>query len=75
MAGNRFSVTLRDLGPDEAARLRDRLAEVVRWGLPNYFDMRDLKARVLKKAYLSKGSRAVGQNGAQPPCPGCFSFR
>ena len=38
VAGNRFSVTLRDLSPDEADRVMTRLADVGHWGLPNYFD-------------------------------------
>ena len=37
VAGNRFSVTLRDLSPDEADRVMTRLADVGHWGLPNLF--------------------------------------
>jgi tRNA pseudouridine13 synthase len=35
---NRFAVTVRDLGPDDLARLAGSLAEVRRLGLVNYFD-------------------------------------
>ncbi len=35
---NRFAVTVRDLGPDDLARLRTSLAEVHRLGVVNYFD-------------------------------------
>jgi tRNA pseudouridine13 synthase len=35
---NRFAVTVRDLGPDDLARLLTSLAEVRRLGMVNYFD-------------------------------------
>jgi tRNA pseudouridine13 synthase len=35
---NRFAVTVRDLGPDDLARLLTSLAEVRRLGVVNYFD-------------------------------------
>jgi len=35
---NRFAVTVRDLGPDDLARLSASLAEVRRLGVVNYFD-------------------------------------
>jgi tRNA pseudouridine13 synthase len=35
---NRFAVTVRDLGPEDLARLRGSLAEVRRLGVVNYFD-------------------------------------
>jgi len=35
---NRFAVTVRDLGPDDLARLTASLAEVRRLGVVNYFD-------------------------------------
>ncbi|HID86524.1 MAG TPA: tRNA pseudouridine(13) synthase TruD [Anaerolineae bacterium] len=38
LAGNRFTIVLRDLAPQEIPRLRDRLAQVERYGVPNYFD-------------------------------------
>lgn len=46
VSGNRFSATLRDLGPDEAARVTARLAEMARWGLPNYFDEQRFGSRL-----------------------------
>jgi tRNA pseudouridine13 synthase len=38
VVANRFTAVLRDLSADEAARVQDRLAQVARSGLPNYFD-------------------------------------
>jgi len=38
VAGNRFSVVLRDLSRGEVAQVTARLADMARWGLPNYFD-------------------------------------
>ncbi len=38
LAGNRFTLTVRDLSNDEAARLQAGLVAVSTQGLPNYFD-------------------------------------
>ncbi len=38
ITGNRFRITLRDLGRDEIERARRAVAQVGRDGLPNYFD-------------------------------------
>lgn len=38
LTGNRFTITLRDLSPDEVSVVRKRLSEIERYGLPNYFD-------------------------------------
>jgi tRNA pseudouridine13 synthase len=38
LTGNRFTITLRDLSPDEAGAVGGRLSQVARFGLPNYFD-------------------------------------
>ena len=46
LSGNRFSVTLRDLGREEAARATVRLAEIARRGLPNYFDEQRFGSRL-----------------------------
>jgi tRNA pseudouridine13 synthase len=37
-SGNDFEIVVRDLGADEASLLRTRVGEVVRGGVPNYFD-------------------------------------
>jgi len=37
-SGNAFEIVVRDLAPDEAARAHDRVGELVRGGVPNYFD-------------------------------------
>lgn len=39
LAGNRFLITIRDLDPEDAAKLEARLAAVAAEGLPNYFDV------------------------------------
>src|SRR5262249_1033824 len=36
--GNRFQITLRDLGPTESAAAEQALEEIRRDGVPNYFD-------------------------------------
>jgi tRNA pseudouridine13 synthase len=46
VAGNRFSITLRDLGPDEAACVKDRLDKITRRGWPNYFDEQRFGSRL-----------------------------
>lgn len=51
VTGNRFTVTLRDLSQDEATRLTARLAEIARWGLPNYFDEQRFGSRLADGEY------------------------
>jgi tRNA pseudouridine13 synthase len=46
VAGNRFTVTLRDLGEGEVTHTTARLAEIARWGLPNYFDEQRFGSRL-----------------------------
>lgn len=36
--GNRFTVTLRDMTPDQVRAVQQRLEQVRRYGVPNYFD-------------------------------------
>ncbi len=38
VSGNRFTLVLRDLSDQEVAHIQERLLEVSRFGLPNYFD-------------------------------------
>jgi tRNA pseudouridine13 synthase len=38
IVANRFTIVLRDLADEEAARMRERSAQIARSGLPNYFD-------------------------------------
>jgi len=38
IAGNRFQLRIRDLSAEGVARAENALAEVARWGVPNYFD-------------------------------------
>jgi tRNA pseudouridine13 synthase len=38
IVANRFTLVLRDLSEGEAARIQERLIQISRFGLPNYFD-------------------------------------
>ena len=38
VVANRFTIVLRDLTAQEAVHIRERLTQVARFGLPNYFD-------------------------------------
>ncbi|MGD9101853.1 MAG: tRNA pseudouridine(13) synthase TruD [Anaerolineae bacterium] len=38
LSGNRFTITLRDMSPSQVRAVRERLQQVTRCGLPNYFD-------------------------------------
>lgn len=38
IVANRFTIVLRDMLAEEAAHIQERLAQVARFGLPNYFD-------------------------------------
>jgi len=51
---NRFAVTVRDLGPDDLARLRTSLAEVRRLGVVNYFDSQRFGSLKHGQGYIVK---------------------
>jgi tRNA pseudouridine13 synthase len=38
LKGNRFELVVRDLSPSETGDAGNRVKEIARWGLPNYFD-------------------------------------
>ncbi len=38
LRGNRFTITLRDMSPVQVRAVQERLGQVQRYGLPNYFD-------------------------------------
>lgn len=38
LSGNRFIITLRDMSPAQVSAVQERLSQVARYGLPNYFD-------------------------------------
>jgi tRNA pseudouridine13 synthase len=38
LTGNRFDLVVRDLSPSETSSTGNRVREIARWGLPNYFD-------------------------------------
>lgn len=54
VTGNRFTVMLRDLARNEAARAVSRLAEMGRWGLPNYYDEQRFGSRLADGEYPGK---------------------
>lgn len=64
VSGNRFSVTLRDLGEDEVAQVAARLAEVSRWGLPNYFDDQRFGSRLADGTFPGRAILARDEAGA-----------
>lgn len=48
LTGNRFTVTVRDLSPEEAALLGRRLDEAAEEGVPNYFDRQRFGSRTTR---------------------------
>jgi tRNA pseudouridine13 synthase len=54
VVANRFTVVLRDLSTGEATRVQERLAQVARSGLPNYFDQQRFGS-------LASGEEPIGK--------------
>jgi tRNA pseudouridine13 synthase len=54
VVANRFTAVLRDLSTGEAARVQERLAQVARSGLPNYFDQQRFGS-------LASGEEPIGK--------------
>jgi tRNA pseudouridine13 synthase len=54
VVANRFTAVLRDLSTAEAARVQERLAQVARFGLPNYFDQQRFGS-------LASGEEPIGK--------------
>jgi len=54
ITANRFEVTVRDLGPEDAARLPESVGEVERVGVVNYFDSQ-------RFGFLKHGQGFIGQ--------------
>jgi len=52
--GNHFTVTLRDLAPQEAAHIENRLAQVGCFGVPNYFDEQRFGSRTASGDFLGE---------------------
>jgi len=51
---NRFTLVLRDLADDEAARIHERAPQVGRRGLPNYFDEQRFGSLIPGEAHIAK---------------------
>ena len=54
LEGNRFTVTLRDLAPQEAVHIKERLAQVGRFGVPNYFDEQRFGSRTASGDFIGE---------------------
>lgn len=51
---NRFTLVLRDLAEEEAARIQERAAQVAQFGLPNYFDEQRFGSLVPGEDHIAK---------------------
>jgi len=65
IVANRFTIALRDLSAGEAARIPERLAQVVRFGLPNYFDQQRFGS-------LAPGEEHIGKRILQRDAEGAL---
>jgi tRNA pseudouridine13 synthase len=52
--GNRFAVTIRDILPGEAERIRSNAEIVSRWGVPNYYDEQRFGSARHGKGFMGK---------------------
>ncbi|MFZ5916396.1 MAG: tRNA pseudouridine(13) synthase TruD [Chloroflexota bacterium] len=64
LAGNRFTVVLRDLGADEAAGVIGRWEQITRWGLPNYFDEQRFGSRLTNGEFPARAILRRDQESA-----------
>ncbi|MBI5879475.1 MAG: tRNA pseudouridine(13) synthase TruD [Chloroflexi bacterium] len=54
LAGNTFTLVVRDLGLEEAQRLAPRLAQLTEFGLPNYFDEQRFGSYTGESGFIGK---------------------
>jgi tRNA pseudouridine13 synthase len=54
LEGNRFTVVLRDLAPQEILYIEGRLAQIERFGFPNYFDEQRFGSRTSDGDFIGK---------------------
>jgi tRNA pseudouridine13 synthase len=54
IVANSFTVVLRDLSDEESSRVQERLAQVARFGLPNYFDQQRFGSLVPGEDHIGK---------------------
>lgn len=64
LQGNAFTLVLRDLPADEAARIAARLAEIGRCGVPNYFDTQRFGSLGAEGGYIGKAILRRDAEGA-----------
>jgi tRNA pseudouridine13 synthase len=69
IVANRFTVVLRDLSAGEAAHIQERLAQVDRFGLPNYFDQQRFGSLSLSSAH---GEDHIGKRILQRDAEGAL---
>jgi len=69
IAANRFAIVLRDLLPGEATHIRERLAQVTRFGLPNYFDQQRFGSLPIS---LAHGEQHIGKRILQRDAEGAL---
>jgi tRNA pseudouridine13 synthase len=69
IVANRFTVVLRDLSAGEAVRIQERLAQVARFGLPNYFDQQRFGSLSLSSAH---GEDHIGKRILQRDAEGAL---
>ena len=65
VVANRFTVVLRDLATEESAHIGERLAQVTRFGVPNYFDQQRFGS-------LSPGEEPIGKRILQRDAEGAL---
>lgn len=75
LAGNRFLVTLHSLSPPQAEALAERLSELGKEGLPNYFDEQRFGSRTRSGTFAGKAILQGDAEGAlraylSEPMPG-----
>ena len=64
LLGNRFSITLRDLTPDEVAAIDASFPEVILWGIPNYYDEQRMGSARHGQGFIARRLIAGHHNGA-----------
>ncbi|MBN1834360.1 MAG: tRNA pseudouridine(13) synthase TruD, partial [Spirochaetales bacterium] len=54
IAGNHFTITLRDMDPREAERCREGAQSIRQWGVPNYYDEQRFGSARHGKGFMGK---------------------
>jgi len=64
LRGNAFTILLRDLDDEEATHIARRLAEIGRYGLPNYFDQQRFGSLMAEGDFIGKAILRRDAEGA-----------